>query len=814
MKKYLAIVFCLFVGAAAVAADFINGTRQGMKGEIIMAQAADKDAVAADDAAHLGELLVEPPTYNCLGFQWQGTGDDNENAACTLAYRKVGTEAWRDAMPPVRLRFNPIEPKVLFAGSIIDLEPDTEYECKLTASDPDGVEGDAEKIVRCRTRAEVVIPEGQNERHVYPYEQRGKMPKGAYDYLHKAMWDAGPWGRKQSKQEDRWAKGGDALVLHAGVYKGKRLDKRDTRWHLLFMAPGFHGYSLRVEASAEKPLVIKAAGDGEVIIDGDGMPELFDLRGAKHVIFEGITFQNCGMAIHLSDTDDPEPSENITIRNCTFLDIAFAAGGTHEGNRNVTVSDCRIYGRQQAVVGSWGYRTNGEGVLQISGKGHVYRYNLVRDVFDFFNIFGPECGAMDVHNNDIQRVSDNALVANRFCRNTRYLRNRIFNGGDPQFDTRNQSGPIYYIRNIVYNQREGRAFKTDGGIGGLIALHNTITCHPIHADAYRYGRIHNNLFLESKDQTRGRSGALAVSTEACADFDYNGYLTKGAKFLIDKKPCADFADFRKKSGLEAHGVEVDYSIFEKAVDPRSLPRQRPHLIPIIDPATVDLRLKEAAVAVDAGKVIPNVNEDHNGKAPDLGAYERGKPLPHYGPRYAFPKPYRMKEPGQELAGPLPKALGKAVVRVNCGSPAAYEDPAGNVWHADQLYKWPNTWGYIGCANTWWDQDSNKRGKSVQGTALTQMYRFENGEVNSYHFKVEPGAYTVRLHFADRWGGYKPSVSVNSKLAFKEFDIEKEAGGTSRAVYRDIPCRTETGLISIDFAPIGKINGIEIFITQE
>jgi Malectin domain/Right handed beta helix region len=809
MKKYLAIVFCLFVGAAAVAADFINGTRQGMKGEIIMAQTADADTVAADDTAHLGELLVEPATYNCLGFQWQGEGDDNENATCALAYRKVGANAWQDAMPLVRLRFNPIEPKVLFAGSIIDLDPGTEYECKLTVSDPDGVEGDAERTVRCRTRAEVVIPEGMAVRHVYPQEYTGRMPEGSY----KGLLHAIRGGNRYTSAEKK-VKGGEILLLHAGVYKGKRFDKRDGRGHLQFMYPGWHGFPLRIKATAEKPLVIKAAGDGEVVIDGDGMPEGFDLRGAKHVIIEGITFQNCGMTLHLSDPDVVEPSEDITIRNCIFRDIAFAACGMHTGNRNVTISDCRISGRQQAVIGSWGYRTSGEGVVQILGRGHVYRYNHVVDVFDFTNFWGDQCSAADVHNNDIQRVSDNALPAQGFCRNVRFLRNRIFNGGDPQFDTRNQVGPIYYIRNIVYNQREGRAFKTDGGIGGLIALHNTITCHPIHADAYRYGRIHNNLFLESKDQTRGRSGALAINTEACADFDYNGYLTKGAKFLIDKKPCADFADFRKKSGLEAHGVEVDYSIFEKAVDPRSLPVDRPNWIPIIDPETVDLRLKEGSAAVDAGKVIANVNEDFNGKAPDLGAYERGKPLPHYGPRQPFPEPYRMKEPGKELAGPLPKAPGKPVIRVNCGSPAAYEDPAGNVWHADQLYKWPNTWGYIGCTNTWWDQDSNKRGKSVQNTALTQMYRFENGEVNSYHFKVEPGAYTVRLHFADRWGGYKPSVSVNGKLAFKEFDIEKEAGGTSRAVYRDVPCKTETGLISIDFAPIGKINGIEIFITQD
>jgi hypothetical protein len=30
--------------------------------------------------------------------------------------------------------------------------------------------------------------------------------------------------------------------------------------------------------------------------------------------------------------------------------------------------------------------------------------------------------------------------------------------------------------------------------------------------------------------------------------------------------------------------------------------------------------------------LPGVNDDFTGRAPDLGAYEVGRPLPHYGPR--------------------------------------------------------------------------------------------------------------------------------------------------------------------------------------
>jgi hypothetical protein len=48
--------------------------------------------------------------------------------------------------------------------------------------------------------------------------------------------------------------------------------------------------------------------------------------------------------------------------------------------------------------------------------------------------------------------------------------------------------------------------------------------------------------------------------------------------------------------------------------------------------TVDVRLKENSAAVDAGVALPGFNDGFAGKAPDLGAFEFGAPLPHYGPR--------------------------------------------------------------------------------------------------------------------------------------------------------------------------------------
>ena len=55
---------------------------------------------------------------------------------------------------------------------------------------------------------------------------------------------------------------------------------------------------------------------------------------------------------------------------------------------------------------------------------------------------------------------------------------------------------------------------------------------------------------------------------------------------------------------------------------------------MIDPAAlgVDFSLRPGSAAVDKGTFVPNVTDDFTGAAPDLGALEVGRPLPHWGPR--------------------------------------------------------------------------------------------------------------------------------------------------------------------------------------
>ena len=112
-----------------------------------------RNVVAAQSAGNrtvIGELIVEPPTLINLGFEWLIEGDDNRNASVALAYRKQEEAQWKAALPLLRLqrerisaneRMDVISPN-MFAGSILDLDPGTAYDVRLTLSDPDGVSGE------------------------------------------------------------------------------------------------------------------------------------------------------------------------------------------------------------------------------------------------------------------------------------------------------------------------------------------------------------------------------------------------------------------------------------------------------------------------------------------------------------------------------------------------------------------------------------------------------------------------------------------------------------------------------------------------
>src|SRR5262245_58088576 len=96
--------------------------------------------LAAQNATTAGRFHVEHPTLLHLGFEWAIEGDANRNAAVAVRFRRVNDPKWHEALPLVRIggenvyrRRENLDYTVPdgFAGSILNLQPDTEYECSF-----------------------------------------------------------------------------------------------------------------------------------------------------------------------------------------------------------------------------------------------------------------------------------------------------------------------------------------------------------------------------------------------------------------------------------------------------------------------------------------------------------------------------------------------------------------------------------------------------------------------------------------------------------------------------------------------------------
>ena len=110
-----------------------------------------------------------------------------------------------------------------------------------------------------------------------------------------------------------------------------------------------------------------------------------------------------------------------------------------------------------------------------------------------------------------------------------------------------------------------------------------------------------------------------------ADFTGPGRTAK-----LENRSFASLAEYTKATGQDVHSVAVDYDVFVnvKRLDAQDVPTVQK----LYKAADFDFRVKPGSAAVDRGIALPTVTDNFAGSAPDLGALEVGKAVPHYGPR--------------------------------------------------------------------------------------------------------------------------------------------------------------------------------------
>ncbi|HEX6996664.1 MAG TPA: hypothetical protein VF322_00885 [Gammaproteobacteria bacterium] len=650
------------------------------------------------EAVVAGEVVIEPPTLINLGFEWFIQGDSNRNAAVAVRYREAGADAWRDALPLLRLGGERIyaqsrvhvELPDMFAGSVLDLEPDTEYEVRLTLSDPDGVHGIAERTLTVRTRAEPEPYPGGRVFHVYPHGHTGPKIEPAFEGLMCAynFWCAGTDWATSGRPRVR---PGDTILVHAGVYKYDRyVYTNDARLNRTVPLEGT--YYLTADGTAERPIAIKAAGDGEVVFDGNGNFALFDVRAADYTYFEGITFRNAEIAI-LAGTQFLIGAKGLTVKRSRFEDVGAGVFTNYSGSSNFYIADNTFIGRNdpEHLMGWTGDvwrqfdgvdgqvfppRMRSYVAVKLYGPGHVVAYNRIEHFHDGINIetYGNPDGssasgpgavdgphypppdywdrrpvAIDFYNNYISNSHDNPIEADGGMHNIRIMRNMLIDHPSHAFCNQPAlGGPVYWIRNVAYNLPGGSTRMTAGS-SGVLFYNNTILSETAVA-AGGNAQWRNNLMLGQNalpaifsvatftNETSSDYNGFRPNAGAEASFEWTSppagvladFTGPGHTAALETRRFATLAEYSAATGQDRHSVLVDYDVFVNV--PRLDAADPAQLQRLHDAADYDFRLRRGSAAVDRGVALPNVTDGYAGRAPDLGAIELGAEPPRYGPR--------------------------------------------------------------------------------------------------------------------------------------------------------------------------------------
>tara|TARA_Y100001933_G_scaffold264567_2_gene330933 strand:+ start:21411 stop:23588 length:2178 start_codon:yes stop_codon:yes gene_type:complete len=543
---------------------------------------------------------VAIPTFHSVGLYWKPKEAAADNP-CTVAYRKNGEVDWKQAMPlwldPNDHAFPATRHSGEYRGSIVYLEPATQYEIQLTLTQTN------------TTQTFTTTTWDEN----FPIAKRIQIPDGN-DTL--------------NIEEGGDSKNGYVLYEPAPGATGIR------------DAQNKHAVNISVYASYViiKGFKLKNAGQHGI-----------DLRDVQHVIIDDCDISGWG---RVRDVDGYGENLNSAIhsRSSKLQTIVIQNCNLHHPR-----SDSNSW-NQKRVNGSK-HPEGPQGISFVHGKGqYVIRYNKIHSDIDHmyndgmgelhnFSFGGFPNRDSDIYGNYVSHCWDDGLEIEGANMNVRVWDNYIdmtygaIGAASPSL------GPVYYFRNVygVSRKHEGMTQNDLRGhyliklgnenpiwtAGKMYLFHNTALQPPtFEGDKhYQSSGAQSGIVFTSKRKTASnitsRNNLIHTRHDnnwairdtqitPSNDFDYDMYIGK----------------VMAREGAQKNGVRAR-PLYERASDGR-------------------LWLKPGTPGHDAGELLPNFNDDYTGKAPDMGAVETHSvtPKPKLWP--AFPEEPKLPQPTIEV----------------------------------------------------------------------------------------------------------------------------------------------------------------------
>jgi hypothetical protein len=256
----------------------------------------------------------------------------------------------------------------------------------------------------------------------------------------------------------------------------------------------------------------------------------------------------------------------------------------------------------------------------LTGRGTVIRHNTFFDYFDGFGACPEEAGGAtnetDVYENLVYDTGDDGMETDGQCSNVRIWKNTFHDVLVGISLAPVYPGPVYAFRNLVYrtgagnSAYSGNSFKFnsgDGESGSIYLFHNT-------ADA---GANSSGLAIMSPGSWKviyarnnvwsGTEYALHnANPDEPLDLHRDDLTTSQAGELAWWDGLADrhlntLGELSSTTGQEQHGLAVEPGF--------------------VDAASGVYTLGSGSPLIDQGTVIPGINDEYEGAAPDVGAFE-------------------------------------------------------------------------------------------------------------------------------------------------------------------------------------------------
>ncbi len=605
-------------------------------------------------------------TFEAMGVivTLDASDDPDEDATANLEYRLAGSGVYQQGFPLTRVDIT------RFVGSLFWLDPGSSYEVRVTFHDPDGglLHGSVLESTEA-TRAEISIPAASHSYYVSPTgggivcslaspcslaEGLSLVQPGQEVVLRGGSYYQGEFDMPRSGSP------GAPIVVRGYTGENAILDGADPAT-FVWVHQGNGLYHTTVNAA--DPHVVLADGqrmfpydnltdlqtlsrgntpgfyaDGTslyVHLAGDADPNTVEMRVSRYnhaftveqnfIYFLDLTFRYYGQGNYAKAIYFNNANDNV-VQNCTFNSNDLGIGIKRVSHRNV-IQDNEF----SDTIFDWPWDDIKEvGSLEdggirfydpADGRGNIFRRNTFHDDFDGFGICPGSTAAVtnetDVYDNLIYNMGDDGLEADGWCSNVRLWNNTFHDvlmgiSLAPVYE-----GPVYAIRNLIYrtgvgnNDYSGSPFKFNSGYdqsGTMYLFHNT-------ADAALPGN--NGLYIKAPGTWEmiyarnniwsGTDYALNNYNETQPiDFDYDDlYTTNPDEFVYwgdgPDRHMRDLPTFQTLTGQELHGFNLEPGF--------------------ADPVSADYSLETTSNLIDAGLLIPGINQDYMGAAPDIGAFE-------------------------------------------------------------------------------------------------------------------------------------------------------------------------------------------------